>query len=126
MTSANGTNRTWPDVRLESAFGGRADVICSERVFPVLTHFGPQRKAALRFIFIKSLFARLQTQPFFPRLKSCGSAAGPNSAAPAGARCTRPRTRGRFLGQVRGDCKLLRCRWTKTRLSRSGSNPLGP
>src|SRR4029077_2069569 len=32
-----GTFRTWPDVRLESAFGGRADVICSERVFPVLT-----------------------------------------------------------------------------------------
>src|SRR6266403_5079818 len=30
-------NRTWRDVRLESAFGGRADVICSERVFPVLT-----------------------------------------------------------------------------------------
>src|SRR5260370_4478745 len=37
-TSAAGTFRTWPDVRLESAFGGRADVICSERVFPVLTH----------------------------------------------------------------------------------------
>src|SRR5258708_40223110 len=35
--SAVGTFRTWPDVRLESAFGGRADVICSERVFPVLT-----------------------------------------------------------------------------------------
>ena len=35
--STHGTNRTWPDVRLESAFGGRADVICSERVFPVLT-----------------------------------------------------------------------------------------
>jgi hypothetical protein len=44
----------------------------------VLTHFGPQRKAALRFIFTKSLFARLLTQPFFPRLKSCGSAAGLN------------------------------------------------
>ncbi len=29
------------------------------------THIGPQRKAALRFIFTKSLFARLQTQPFF-------------------------------------------------------------
>src|SRR3984957_9006220 len=42
-----------------------------------LRGFGPQRKAALRFIFTKSLFARLQTQPFFPRLKSCGSAAGP-------------------------------------------------
>ena len=35
--SLDGTFRTWPDVRLESAFGGRADVICSERVFPVLT-----------------------------------------------------------------------------------------
>src|SRR6476646_7493959 len=35
-----GTNRTWRDVRLESAFGGRADVICSERVFPVLTQLG--------------------------------------------------------------------------------------
>src|SRR5258706_1435823 len=35
-----GTFRTWPDVRLESAFGGRADVICSERVFPVLTRNG--------------------------------------------------------------------------------------
>ena len=42
----------------------------------LLTQTGPQRKAALRFIFTKSLFARLQTQPFFPRLKSCGSAAG--------------------------------------------------
>ena len=36
--STHGTFRTWRDVRLESAFGGRADVICSERVFPVLTH----------------------------------------------------------------------------------------
>jgi hypothetical protein len=45
--------------------------------FPGYCYFGPQRKAALRFIFTKSLFARLQTQPFFPRLKSCGSAAGP-------------------------------------------------
>ena len=42
-----------------------------------MTQTGPQRKAALRFIFTKNLFARLQTQPFFPRLKSCGSAAGP-------------------------------------------------
>ena len=30
-----------------------------------MTQTGPQRKAALRFIFTKSLFARLQTQPFF-------------------------------------------------------------
>ena len=37
-------------------------------------HFGPERKAALRFIFTRSLFARLQTQPFFPRLKSRDSA----------------------------------------------------
>jgi hypothetical protein len=44
---------------------------------PVHPILGPQRKAALRFIFTKSLFARLQTQPFFFRLKSCGSAAGP-------------------------------------------------
>src|SRR5467141_4053104 len=44
--SAIGTFRTWPDVRLESAFGGRADVICSERVFPVLTQLGhlPSRR----------------------------------------------------------------------------------
>src|SRR5260221_4801658 len=38
--STHGTFRTWPDVRLESAFGGRADVICSERVFPVWTRSG--------------------------------------------------------------------------------------
>ena len=38
-----GTFRTSPDVRLESAFGGRADVICSERVFPVLTRTGHRR-----------------------------------------------------------------------------------
>jgi hypothetical protein len=38
--SGSGTKRTSPDVRLESAFGGRADVICSERVFPVLTQVG--------------------------------------------------------------------------------------
>src|SRR6476620_12684792 len=40
--SVASTKQTWRDVRLESAFGGRADVICSERVFPVLTHlYGP-------------------------------------------------------------------------------------
>src|SRR5260370_39264088 len=76
-TSAFGTFRTWRDVRHESAFGGKAENIYSERAFRLLTQTGPQRKAALRFIFTKSLFARLQTQPFFPRLKSCGSAAGP-------------------------------------------------
>jgi hypothetical protein len=43
----------------------RADQIYSHRVLRFVTHFGPQRKAALRFIFTKSLFARLQTQPFF-------------------------------------------------------------
>src|SRR6266403_4537860 len=45
--SACGTNRTWRDVRLESAFGGRADVICSERVFPVLTQLGSRQYATL-------------------------------------------------------------------------------
>jgi hypothetical protein len=34
------TKRTSSDVRLESAFGGKADYTCSERVFRLLTHFG--------------------------------------------------------------------------------------
>jgi hypothetical protein len=49
-----------------SRVGGEAEILCSIRALPVLTHIGPQRKAALRFIFTKSLFARLQTQPVFP------------------------------------------------------------
>jgi hypothetical protein len=36
-----GTERTWRDVRLESAFGGIADVNCSQRVFRLLTHNRP-------------------------------------------------------------------------------------
>src|SRR6476620_15563 len=47
MMAAIGTKRTWRDVRLESAFGGRADVICSERVFPVLTQSGIDNHGAL-------------------------------------------------------------------------------
>ena len=35
--STHGTNRTSSDVRLESAFGGRAENICSQRVFRLLT-----------------------------------------------------------------------------------------
>src|SRR5258707_2692632 len=35
-----GTNRTWRDVRLESAFGGLTDVICSQRIFRLLTRSG--------------------------------------------------------------------------------------
>src|ERR1035437_669896 len=35
--STIGTNRTSSDVRLESAFGGRAENICSQRVFRLLT-----------------------------------------------------------------------------------------
>src|SRR5258705_12027370 len=46
--STHGTKRTWPDVRLESAFGVRADVICSERVFPVLTHTGSRPRGMVR------------------------------------------------------------------------------
>jgi len=37
MTSADGTKRTSPDVRPESAFGGKAENIYSERVFRLLT-----------------------------------------------------------------------------------------
>ena len=37
-TSARGTKRTSSDVRLESALRGKADSICSERVFRLLTH----------------------------------------------------------------------------------------
>src|ERR1700719_4932248 len=62
-----------------SALRGSGRAASKEEV-RVWIHFGPERKAALRFIFTKSLFARLQTQPFFPRLKSCGSAAGPIEA----------------------------------------------
>ena len=57
-----------------SALGGSGRAASKEEV-RVWIHFGPERKAALRFIFTKNLF--LQTQLFFPRLKSCGSAAGP-------------------------------------------------
>jgi hypothetical protein len=32
-----GTNRTSSDVRLESALGGKADSMCSERVFRLVT-----------------------------------------------------------------------------------------
>src|SRR5258706_6471086 len=75
--SVDGTKRTCRLHRAMSALRGKAENICSQGAFPVLTQTGPQRQAALRFIFTKSLFVRLQTQPFFPRLKSCGSAAGP-------------------------------------------------
>ena len=37
LMSGSGTTRTWRDVRLESAFGGKAENICSPRAFPVLT-----------------------------------------------------------------------------------------
>src|ERR1700688_4153481 len=37
LTSPSGTNRTTSDVRLESAFRGKADYMCSERVFRLLT-----------------------------------------------------------------------------------------
>ena len=36
--SGSGTSRTWRDVRRESAIGGKADYMCSERVFRFLTH----------------------------------------------------------------------------------------
>src|SRR5476649_1339494 len=35
-----GTSRTWRDVCLESAIGGKADSMCSERVFRLLTQLG--------------------------------------------------------------------------------------
>ena len=38
LTAAFGTFRTWRDVRPESAFGGKAENIYSERVFQLLTH----------------------------------------------------------------------------------------
>src|SRR6266403_1571308 len=61
-TSVVGTNRTWRDVRLESAFGGRADVICSERVFPVLT---PERTSILSegTILARSTPSRMKVWP---------------------------------------------------------------
>jgi hypothetical protein len=37
---ASGTKRTWRDVRHESAFGGKAENIYSERVFRLLTQTG--------------------------------------------------------------------------------------
>src|SRR5260221_14641600 len=40
--STHGTKRTWRDVRHESAFGGKAENIYSERVFRLFTHmYGP-------------------------------------------------------------------------------------
>src|ERR1035437_11121939 len=49
--STHGTKRTSSDVRLESAFRGTADYMCSERVFRLLTQLGhetpvPQAVAA--------------------------------------------------------------------------------
>jgi hypothetical protein len=38
--TASGTKRTSSDVRLESAFRGKTDYMCSERVFRLLTHLG--------------------------------------------------------------------------------------
>jgi hypothetical protein len=40
--SASGTNRTSSDVRLESALRGKADSMCSKRVFPLLTQLRHQ------------------------------------------------------------------------------------
>src|SRR5258705_8623885 len=40
--STHGTKRTWRDVRHESAFGGKAENIYSERVFRLLTLNGPR------------------------------------------------------------------------------------
>jgi hypothetical protein len=37
IIGADGTNRTTSHVRLESAIGGKADYMCSERVFRLLT-----------------------------------------------------------------------------------------
>src|SRR5258707_1137567 len=39
-TSANGTKRTYRVRSVVSAFGGKAEIICSHGVFPVLTRFG--------------------------------------------------------------------------------------
>src|SRR5664279_2463973 len=39
--STHGTKRTSSDVRLESALRGKADSMCSERVFRLLTQTGP-------------------------------------------------------------------------------------
>src|SRR6202040_1575302 len=69
-----------------SALRGSGRAASKEEV-RVWIHFGPERKAALRFIFTKSLFARLQTQPFFPRLKSCGSASHGSNTRPVSPRC---------------------------------------
>ena len=41
--TAVGTFRTWRDVRHESAFGGKAENIYSDRVFRLLTLSGRQR-----------------------------------------------------------------------------------
>src|SRR5712672_1675914 len=69
-TSVVGTFRTWRDVRLESAFGGRADVICSERVFPVLTHNGRRAVSYVRLSHLRE----------FPPCPLCGP---PYEPAPA-------------------------------------------
>src|SRR5664279_3050818 len=41
--STHGTNRTSSNVRLESAIGGKADSMCSQRVFRLLTQLGHRR-----------------------------------------------------------------------------------
>jgi hypothetical protein len=35
--SAAGTKRTWRRFSVSSAFGGKAEILCSDRVFPLMT-----------------------------------------------------------------------------------------
>jgi hypothetical protein len=54
-TSVIGTNRTYSDVRLESAFRGKAEDMGSQRVFRLLTHNGlllPARYTTLADLFL--------------------------------------------------------------------------
>ena len=60
-TSEFGTFRTCQGGPTMSVYRGKAEVPFKRSHFRFWTQTGPQRKAALRFIFTKSLFARLQT-----------------------------------------------------------------
>jgi hypothetical protein len=54
-----GTNRTSSDVRLESANRGKADAMCSERVFRLLTQSGHSRRLTEIALCERGVFATL-------------------------------------------------------------------
>src|SRR5260370_15564142 len=93
--SGIGTKRTWRDVRHESAFGGKAENIYSERVFRLLTQSGPRTpnsnaldarenygELRLESLRCRPLFGQLRNEPLKqPRQKTRSATKAPRLRA---------------------------------------------